>query len=239
MSVDSVWAPSPDRSIRIEHVGEEHTPVMIIDQLVEQPERLRAEASHLNFTTQSRFFPGIRAPVSLSYQRFVLESLQEAIADAFGLSGRTLKFTMCQYSLVTTPPERLSLLQRIPHFDSLEPEGLAAIHYLFRSGYGGTAFYRHRKTGFERLTEARKVAYLRSLESENDGPNMPGRAYINGSTPLFEEIGRVEGVFNRMVVYPRNILHSGCIEADFHPDPDPLTGRLSINSFIDVVDLIP
>ncbi len=209
--------------------------MMVIDQLVEDPERLREEARRLDFTTQTRFFPGIRAPAPEAYQRFVLESLQGSIVEAFGLSGRTVKFTMCQYSLVTTPPERLTLLQRIPHFDSLDPEGLAAIHYLFQSGYGGTAFYRHRKTGYERISDARKVAYLRSLESENDGPNMPERAYINGSTALFEEIDRADGVYNRMLVYPRNILHSGCIEAGFQPDPDPRTGRLSINSFIDVV----
>jgi hypothetical protein len=35
-----------------------------------------------------------------------------------------------------------------------------------------------------------------------------------------------------MLVYRRNSLHSGCIEASV-PDPNPSTGRLSINSFID------
>jgi hypothetical protein len=35
-----------------------------------------------------------------------------------------------------------------------------------------------------------------------------------------------------MLVYRRNVLHSGCIE-DSVPDPNPSTGRLSINSFID------
>src|SRR5690606_25695051 len=119
------------------------------------------------------------------------------------------------------------LLQRIPHFDSLEREGLATVHYLFRGNLGGTAFYRHRKTGFESIDASRRDAYFRSLESENDGPNMPGPGYINGDTPLYEQIAKQEGVFNRMLVYPRNILHSGCIDRNFVPDPNPRTGRLS------------
>ena len=41
-----------------------------------------------------------------------------------------------------------------------------------------------------------------------------------------------EGVFNRMLVYRRNSLHSGSIAADFVPDPNPRTGRLSINGFL-------
>jgi hypothetical protein len=57
--------------------------------------------------------------------------------------------------------------------------------------------------------------------------------YINGDTALFEEIARAEGVFNRMLVYRRNSLHSGSIDRAFVPDPNPRTGRLSINCFVD------
>jgi hypothetical protein len=45
----------------------------------------------------------------------------------------------------------------------------------------------------------------------------------------------VDGVFNRLVVYRRNSLHSGRIDNARVPPADPLHGRLSINSFIDVV----
>jgi hypothetical protein len=38
-----------------------------------------------------------------------------------------------------------------------------------------------------------------------------------------------------MLVYKRNSLHSGSIPPDFVPDPNPATGRLSINSFIDAI----
>jgi len=45
----------------------------------------------------------------------------------------------------------------------------------------------------------------------------------------------VPSAFNRMLVYRRNSLHSGNIGKDFVPDANPLTGRLSINCFIDPI----
>jgi hypothetical protein len=162
-----------------------------------------------------------------------VSELQNLLLDYFQIDGRSLKFTMCHYSLVTTPANRLHTLQRIPHIDSVDGNGLASIHYLFRKGYGGTAFYRHRKTGFEYIDKARSEVYFRSLEEENDGPHMPGPEYINGDTALFEQVAKQDGVFNRILFYRRNSLHSGCIDKAFIPDPDPSTGRLSINSFLD------
>jgi hypothetical protein len=48
------------------------------------------------------------------------------------------------------------------------------------------------------------------------------------------QIAQQEGMFNRMLIYRRNSLHSGCIARDFVPDGNPLSGRLSINAFIDL-----
>jgi hypothetical protein len=70
------------------------------------------------------------------------------------------------------------------------------------------------------------------VEEEKHGPNKPERHYINGSTALYEEVGRQDGVFNRLVIYRRNSLHSGSIRDNFVPDPNPRTGRISINGFL-------
>jgi hypothetical protein len=142
---------------------------------------------------------------------------------------------MCHYSLVTTPPEKLRFLQRVPHIDSANGNGLASVHYLFAGNLGGTAFYRHRRTGFEYVDESRRDVYFRTLESEEQGPDAPGPGYINGDTALFEQIASQDGVYNRVLIYRRNSLHSGSLGKDFVPDPNPLTGRLSINSFIDLL----
>ena len=44
----------------------------------------------------------------------------------------------------------------------------------------------------------------------------------------------VEGVFNRLIVYRRNSLHSGRIDNGRPLPADPQQGRLSINAFIDI-----
>ncbi|HEU4625322.1 MAG TPA: DUF6445 family protein [Steroidobacteraceae bacterium] len=216
-------------------VGAERFPLLVVDDFVANADELVDYAVTQTFTVQGRYYPGIRCVAPPRYQQFLLATLGSAMLECLGVARGSLRLSMCHFSIVTTPADRLELPQRIPHVDSLAKHGLASIHYLFRKDLGGTAFYRHRSTGFESIDESRNERYLRTLEAECAGALAPGPGYINGDTPLFEQIGRQDGIFNRLLLYPRNVLHSGCIAHDFVPDPDPRTGRLSINSFIDVL----
>lgn len=221
--------------IRIEKLtlGREGATLVVIDNFVAEPDRLVKKATTAQFTSGGRYYPGIRVKAPPSYEHFLATHLPSLVGQYFGLSSPSLSLSMCHYSLVTTPPAELTLLQRLPHVDSLAPGGLATIHYLFKEKHGGTAFYRHRATGYEYLDQVRGPVYSRALDAECAGPDRPVSEYINGDTALFEEIARADGVFNRMLVYRRNSLHSGSIDRAFVPDPSPLTGRLSINSFVD------
>ncbi|HEX4971302.1 MAG TPA: DUF6445 family protein [Steroidobacteraceae bacterium] len=223
----------PDLRLRRLAIGTERAPLLVIDNFVADAEALVADACARAFTVRSRYFPGIRAEAPPAYQQLLLTRLRSALLDCLGMPDGALTLSMCHYSVVTTPAQELAPPQRIPHVDSFAKSGLATIHYLFKANLGGTAFYRHRRTGFESIDETRRAAYSRALDEEHSGPAAPGRQYINGSTDLFEQIAKQDGVFNRMLVYRRNSLHSGCIEASVAPDPNPATGRLSINSFID------
>lgn len=223
--------------IRIERrtIGAEKAPLMVIDDFVADPLRLIRRAAWRPFRTGGANYPGIRVEAPLGYQQLIRDRLLGTLRDFFGLSGTSLAFSMCHYSLVTTPAAQLAPLQRIPHVDSVSGTGLATVHYLFSADLGGTAFYRHRETGFEIVDAARKQAYFAKIEQLLQDPASIPPGYINGDTALFAEIARVAGVFNRMIVYRRNSLHSGCIDRGFVPDASPLTGRLSINCFIDPV----
>jgi hypothetical protein len=223
----------PDLRIERRTFGREGAPLLVIDNFVAEPERLVKKAATAQFVPGGRFYPGIRAKAPPSYEHFLATRLQPLLAEHFGLASRSLRLPMCHFSLVTTPASQLTSMQRIPHVDTLAREGFATIHYLFKGNLGGTAFYRHRATGYESLDDARGPEYFRLLEAESAGPNSPDVNYINGDTALFEQIERADGVFNRMLVYRRNSLHSGSIDSAFVPDANPLTGRLSINSFID------
>lgn len=230
-----VLTPHPQLKMQLLHIGLEQSPVLVIDQFVAEPEPLIAYACRQSFLANSPYYPGVRAAAPPQYQQLLLQSLQPLLLEVFALPERPLSLSVCHFSIVTTPPTQLNLLQRIPHFDTVEPHALAAVHYLFRGDLGGTAFYRHRKTGFETIDANRMPVYYRSLESENDGPHMPkaNAGYLQGDTPLFEQIANPQGVFNRLVIYPRNLLHSGHIPTASNLSANPRLGRLTISSFID------
>lgn len=221
----------PDFRLQKLTFGREQAPLVVIDNLVANPADLVALAAGKLFVGGESNFPGLRVKVPLSYQRFFIEQLQGVLSAHFGLTG-ALRFTDCHFSLVTTPAGKLGYLQRIPHIDSFAGNELAFIHYLFQSNLGGTAFYRHRKTGFEVIDHARRPEYWRIREEEEFGPDSPPAGYINGGTPLYEQVGRQEGVFNRVLVYRRNSLHAASIDPNFSADINPRSGRLSINGFL-------
>ena len=62
----------------------------------------------------------------------------------------------------------------------------------------------------------------------------PPKGYIQGSTPIFEQIAQIEGLYNRVVVYPNSLLHSGRIPPGFDFSSDPTQGRLTANLFVTV-----
>jgi hypothetical protein len=222
----------PDCRIQKLTIGRDRAPLLVIDNLVSDPDALVELAASKYFGDVTSYYPGVRSKAPLTYQQFVLGQMRGLFGEHFGLQPGTIRFTMCHFSVVTTPPDRLSHLQCIPHIDSLFGNELAFVHYLFRRDLGGTAFYRHRRTGFEIIDQASQAEYFACVEEEKHGPNKPAVGYINGSTALYEEVGRQEGLFNRLVVYRRNSLHSGSIREDFVPDPNPRTGRFSINGFL-------
>ena len=226
----------PDFHVTRLTLGSEAAPLLVIDNVASNPDRLVRKAACNLFVAQSSGFPGIRAPAPVSYRDFLETTLNPLLEECFGLKPGRFAFPMCHFSLVTLPPEKLSFLQRVPHIDSVHGDGLATVHYLFHGQWGGTAFYRHRSSGFESIDLSRRDPYFRTLEQESRRSDATGAGYIDDDAALFERIAHVDGAFNRMIVYRRNSLHSGSIDNDRVPPADPVHGRLSINCFIDVVN---
>ncbi|MDO6746132.1 DUF6445 family protein [Gilvimarinus sp. 1_MG-2023] len=213
-------------------LGKEGATLLVIDSCIDDPDSVRQEASRAQFSAAGMAYPGLRAVASEAYVEFLMQELADVLPLYFNVPTRTFRMMMCHYSLVTTPPDQLSLMQRIPHVDVVGEDGFAAVHYFFNKDLGGTAFYRHRSTGFENIDHARQPLYLRSLEAECTGETAPPAAYIGSESPLFEEIANPGAIYNRLLVYRGNSLHSGRIPTDFIPTSDPLLGRLTVNSFV-------
>lgn len=213
-------------------IGQEHQPLLVVDNFVAHPRELVDYAlTQHNVLPAGGLYPGLRSPAPASYGRFLLDELAPGLSSCFGASVSHLAKAECYYSMVSTPPAQLSLLQRLPHFDRPNPAELAIIHYLCTGKHGGTSFYRHRSTGYEYITPDRQQPYQQSLKTDVLTHGQPV-GYINGSTPLYERIASIPARFNRALIYRCSSLHSGDIPNLSAFDLDPLSGRFTIASFL-------
>lgn len=219
------------QSIRVDQIGAERQPVVVVENFSPHPERLVAEAETLRFETMGEFYPGVRARVLPSYFEGLAPVLAPVMRDVFGHSDR-IGFTRALYSLVTTPPERLTLAQRIPHIDGLEEGMIAILHYLSHAEQGGTAFYRHRATGFETVDAARHPRYIAALHADFAAYGEPPPAYIRGNTPIFEQVARYGAAFNRALIYRSSLLHCADLPGEAPFPADVRAGRLTVASFL-------
>ena len=118
-----------------------------------------------------------------------------------------------------------------PHVDALEPGRIAMVHYLGPDDPAGTAFFRHRATGFETLNAARSAQYLPRLNAEIRAAP-PAADYLAGHSPLFEFLDTVPARYNRAILYRSAMLHSGAITRGRALPADPLSGRLTVTAFL-------
>jgi hypothetical protein len=227
------YRPHSHITPRLDSVGAERAPVLVIDNFADDPQALVDHAASLAPfpAAEQTFYPGVRAPVPVGFVQAVHAYLDNALRAAFSLADDEVKSGGWEYSLVTTRPADLSLRQRMPHIDSTHPGNLALLLYLAPGDQGGTSFYRHRRTGFEAITEARFDRYEQTLKSDLAAFGEP-QGYINGDSEIFERTADYEAVFNRMLVYRSHNLHSASIGEGVAFDPDPRAGRLTMNLFL-------
>ena len=218
------------RIIEVTRCGRENQPVVVIENFVPDPQALIDDACRHGFGPRGAYYPGIRAPVPPVLVRRFLDGLDAIIAEVFGItSGRVLE---AWYSLVTTSPSELAPIQRLPHYDGLEPGRLALLHFLGREEKGGTAFYRQRASGCESVDASRYPIYKAQLEADVARSGLPQAGYIAGDTPIFERIALHAARFNRAILYRGNTLHCADIPHDLSLSADPARGRLTVNTFL-------
>jgi hypothetical protein len=215
----------------LEHFGAERQPLLCLDSALPDPEAVIAIAARHSYRPIGPFYPGIRAPVPPAVAMELVAPLERHLLGAFALA-RPPAFLECFLSVVTAAPGSLAPIQRLPHFDGLEPERIAVLLYLDRRERGGTAFYRQRASGFESVDAARYDAYRVALEAGVAEHGLPPPGYIAGDTALFAETRRIDGRFNRLIAYRGNTLHCAALSPDFAPVANPAEGRLTLNLFL-------
>lgn len=221
-------------------VGDEKTPVIIIDNFLADLDKfVDAVCTQADFETEKQtYYPGFRARIGEEYNRLVVNTLGKHLFNVFTIpEHHRLVVDGAYYSLVATAPEQLVPGQCRPHCDTVLPYYLAIMQYLGPEHHGGTGFFKHKQTGYERVSADRIKHYTQSIADYDKLHGNPAPAYITDSNDRYELMGSVEYRPNRMIIYPGNLLHSGLINPATDIDKNPRTGRLTANIFVNFVPL--
>ncbi len=226
----SMSTPRPQARVELHRLGREGQPLVVIDDFSGQLAALREAGAAAQYAPAGAYYPGLRAAADPAYLDLRRDLLVDVMHRAFGLQ-RSLHCEAAAFSLVTRAPGDLSPDQRVPHHDHGGPGLIALMHYLCGPQSGGTAFYRHRRTGFESITPERMDAFAAALKDDAREYGPPPPRYCHGDSDAYEMLHEVEARPDRLILYRGQVLHSGVI-----PDPaalsdDPRQGRLTINMF--------
>lgn len=225
---------NPNRRAEASTLGNEQAPLVTIDEAFTEIGPLLQLAEKVKFVREegrANFFPGVRAPLPSRYAELMTELLQPFL-DLFQIEKEaTPQVVLNTLQMVTLGASELVLPQRAPHFDTFDGRQIALLHYLNDNDLGGTDFYRHRSTGFERISEARFRPYTTQLVEEVKIRNLPN-AYMCGSDEKFECIASVEPKVGRVIAYFSNNLHSGRIIGEGPFPAEVGAGRLMATVFL-------
>lgn len=219
-------------------IGQENTPLLIIDNFVQNPDDLIIDAGDgsLFAADAKNYYPGKRKLTKASYAEQICSQYLPLFKSFFGFeNAHHAKTVISAFAISDQAPEQLRPMQMLPHFDTTLSNQFAIVHYLCEPEHGGTSFYRHRASAFETITAERLIGYGSQLKKEAMANQLHvNPCYMTGSNNMFKQIYSVDARMNRAVIYPSNILHSGNINPSLGLSSDPKKGRLTIGSFIQV-----
>lgn len=197
-----LFALNPDSEATMKILGGRF-PVLVVDDVFSRPEPLRASALDLTYSEADTAYPGRIArpdandPSLDLFLRKVLELVNEQYlprVPPIGVDGKPLarfRSIDADFAITDLHPDQLQPTQRMPHTDPVAMFGLV---YLNPQPRGGTLF-------FERVST--------HVQEE------PSSGYFSVGNPEFNLVGRIDGLFNRLAIYPGFVLHSGEIEGEW------------------------
>lgn len=219
-----------------QRVGREQTDVLVLDEFLIDLDAVRQQALEAGAFGPDGVtaYPGVRSDFPREWSAGIVEVLNPLLRKSYKIP-LNLKPTvaLAYFSLLTTPASKLKIQQCMPHIDTSRQYYYAILLYLNNGDFGGTGFFCHRPTGFERITEEKRPIYNQSSLAFMAARGLPEPQYIAGSNQHYEMIGQVDYRKNRLAVYPGNLLHSALVDESRDLGDDPATKRLTANIFIE------
>jgi len=227
-------ALNPGARIEVLTIGDGRQPVLIVDEALVDARAMAeyaAETAIFAAPPADSSYPGRMARLPVNYLPAILSAFARPLHGVFGYAAGPETTAFGFFGLASVPQSALTPEQSVPHVDAVRPHAFASVHFLGGPEFGGTAFYRHKATGIEVVTPDNAEAGFRKRNAELDALKGQSQAEL---LALYEEIAYIEPVFNRLILYRANQLHSAKLApVDSLPD-DPRTGRLTANLFVNV-----
>ena len=206
---------------------------VVIDDVLANPEGVRAWASGLAYGPPSYPYPGLVCNADADVQCRMADLFAQHARRRLG-ARRTLD-SSTRLSLITTAPQDLAPVQWLCHRDRyvhgrLDILYAASVLYLFSDpALGGTSFYRPIKPASDIEAIVADSVVLDGQDFSARYGVQPG--YMAGSNGYFERMAQVPAAWNRAIFYDGGLFHSADLEEPTRLSPDPARGRLTLNSF--------
>ena len=219
---------NPDLKVsKLEH-DDPNIIVYVIDDFLLNPETVTEYAENTAYFgpvgSDRTAYPGIRDRLPRPYER-ALVKLIERVFD-----NPDVTISRCMLSLTTLEPAELSSTQKLPHIDALGNDQFASVHYLSKQDRGGTSIYRYKPRNLVRITADQQDVVREMIERVKE--NVADHSgYLVGDTSLFKREVCIDAKYNRIVMYPGNLLHCANLDSPGSYLNDIQQGRLSVASF--------
>lgn len=222
---------NPNASAKITYLGKDKIPLLVIDDLLENPDSVVEFSASQNWEKpKTSFYPGIIAQLPDEYMTSLKQLLGSNLIRAFGFDAAKPINLSGFFALTTYELDEFGPWQRIPHFDNVHSNHVAMVHYLGKNQTGGTGFFKHLNTGFESISHENRDEYLGKVSDFIDANGQMLQWYTGPLTPGYEMYFDVPFKFNRAIIYPSYILHCALYDGT-QANADPYSGRLTANTF--------
>jgi hypothetical protein len=198
---DDLFATGSAAQVSIGYIDGQ-IPFLTVDGILADPAAVRDAALALPYVPGTAHYPGrlARFPAGDRSLTAFLQKVSALVTREYlprlpptpgGAKLSALRGADTDFAITDAHPSQLHAEQREPHIDAVPVFGLL---YLNEESRGGTLFFKPRAEGETLASEA----------------GYPSRAHGR-----FEVCGHIEGLYNRLAIYPGFVLHSGEIEGQW------------------------
>ena len=225
------------------HIGNHNTPVIVIDDFLENPSiasNLAQQTIYSNDESKMHASPGLRSILKVNWcinkvvQNFFQNWYRDTLEVEYPFPAPSTTFT------VIDTAEPLSPVQCFPHIDVDYNNGqglgkentqlVAVLIYLNKDCKGGTGIYKHKKLDKHLITNVDDYNEYYKIQEEYEKSNPKISSNINDNeNELYELVETVDMKYNRVVMYPTCLFHHPIYSKDDFNTPNC---RMVLGSFV-------